>query len=118
MKLTSLEALIVTLAIGLMMLILRLLPFLIFAKRKTPKFFSFVEKFIPALSIAVLFVVCIKSSTSDLIISTPSFMDEIPSVICAIISITVTAVLHIWKGNAMLSIFGGTILYMILNYFF
>jgi branched-subunit amino acid transport protein AzlD len=45
-------------------------------------------------------------------------MDEIPSVICAIISITVTAVLHIWKGNAMLSIFGGTILYMVLNYFF
>ena len=118
MKLTSLEALIVTLAIGLMMLILRLLPFLIFAKRKTPKFFSFVEKFIPALSIAVLFVVCIKSSTRDLIISNPSFMDEIPSVICAIISITVTAALHIWKGNAMLSIFGGTLLYMILNYFF
>ena len=55
MKLTATEALIATLAIGAMMLLLRLLPFLIFSNRKTPEFFSFVEKFIPAISIAVLF---------------------------------------------------------------
>ncbi len=118
MKLTSPEAVVVTLAIGVMMLVLRLIPFLIFSKRHTPKFFSFIEKFIPPLSIAVLFVVCIKSSTSDLIVANPKFIEEIPSVVCAVLSISVTALLHIWKGNAMISIFGGTILYMILNYFF
>lgn len=118
MKLTTPEAVIVTLAIGVMMLALRLIPFLIFSKRQTPKFFSFIEKFIPAVSIAVLFIVCIKSSTSDLIVANPKFIEEIPSVVCALVSITVTALLHLWKGNAMLSIFGGTILYMILNYFF
>ena len=118
MKLTSPEAVVVTLAIGVMMLALRLIPFLIFSKRHTPKFFSFIEKFIPPLSIAVLFVVCIKSSTSDLIVANPKFVEEIPSVVCAVLSISVTALLHIWKGNAMISIFGGTILYMILNYFF
>lgn len=118
MKLTSSEAVIVTLAIGVMMLALRLIPFLIFSKHKTPKFFSFIEKFIPAVSIAVLFIVCIKSSTSDLIVANPKYVEEIPSVVCALVSITVTALLHLWKGNAMLSIFGGTILYMVLNYFF
>lgn len=118
MKLTSSEAVIVTLAIGVMMLALRLIPFLIFSKHKTPKFFSFIEKFIPAVSIAVLFIVCIKSSTSDLIVANPKYIEEIPSVVCAGLSIVVTAILHLWKGNAMISIFGGTILYMILNYFF
>ena len=118
MKLTSSEAVIVTLAIGVMMLALRLIPFLIFSKHKTPKFFSFIEKFIPAVSIAVLFIVCIKSSTSDLIVANPKYVEEIPSVVCAVVSIAVTAILHILKGNAMISIFGGTILYMILNYFF
>lgn len=118
MKLTPTEALIATLAIGIMMLLLRLLPFVIFAKRQTPKFFSFIEKFIPAVSIAVLFAACIKSSTSDLIFLNSNPISEIPSIICAVISIVVTALLHLWKNNAMLSIFGGTILYMVLNYFF
>ena len=31
-----------------------------------------------------------------------------------IIAVTVTVVLHLWKGNMFLSIGGGTILYMIL----
>ena len=118
MKLTDTEALIATFAIGAMMLLLRLLPFIIFSKRKPPLFFSYVEKFIPALAIAVLFTVCLKSSTSDLIFSGSGLAEEFPSIICALISVAATAALHIWKNNAMLSIFGGTVLYMILNYFF
>ncbi|MBO6219523.1 MAG: AzlD domain-containing protein [Treponema sp.] len=118
MKLTSTEALIATLAIGLMMLLLRFLPFVIFSNRKSPAFFSFIEKFIPALSIAVLFLVCFKERTTDLIFKSSNFTTEISSVICAIVASLLTVLLHLWKNNAMLSIFGGTILYMILNYFF
>ena len=117
MKLTSTEALIATIAIGIMMLALRLLPFLIFAKRKTPAFFAFIEKFIPALSIAVLFAVCFKERTADLIFKSTSPAQEFPSLICAVAASLFTALLHFWKNNAMISIFGGTILYMILNYF-
>ena len=115
MKLSASEALIASFVIGLMMFLLRFLPFLIFSKRKTPKFFSFVERFIPAVSIAVLFVACLKSYTTDLIFAHSA---EFLSIICALLSVVFTALLHFWKNNAMISIFGGTLLYMILNYFF
>lgn len=118
MKLTVNEALIATFAIGFMMFLLRLLPFLIFARRKTPKFFSFIEKFIPALSIAVLFIACLKSYTTDLIFVNGRNVDELSSIICAFVSVFLTVLLHVWKNNAMISIFGGTLFYMILNYLF
>lgn len=118
MKLTVQEAVIATLAIGVMMLLLRILPFVIFSKRRTPAFFSFIEKFIPALSIAVLFAVCLKERTADLLISGGSPLAELPSAVCAVIAALATTALHLWKNNAMISIFGGTLLYMVLNYFF
>jgi len=118
MKLTSNEAIIATLVIGVMMFALRFLPFLIFAKRRVPSFFSFIEKFIPAISIAVLFTICFKERTTDLIFKSSAPHTELPSVICAVCAAIFTALLHLWKKNAMISIFGGTILYMILNYFF
>ena len=118
MKLTATEALLATLAIGIMMLLLRLLPFVIFAKRKTPAFFSFIEKFIPAVSIAVLFLICFKERTSDLLFKSANPVSELPSVITALAASLLTMLLHLWKNNAMISIFGGTIFYMVLNYFF
>ncbi|MBQ9205817.1 MAG: AzlD domain-containing protein [Treponema sp.] len=118
MKLTATEACIATLAIGIMMFLLRVLPFVIFAKRKTPAFFSFAEKFIPAVSIAVLFAVCLKERTTDLIFKSLSPMSELPSIISAVAASILTVILHLWKNNAMVSIFGGTILYMVLNYVF
>lgn len=118
MKLTATEALLATLAIGIMMLLLRLLPFVIFAKRKTPAFFSFIEKFIPAVSIAVLFLICFKERTSDLLFKSANPVSELPSVITALAASLLTILLHLWKNNAMISIFGGTIFYMVLNYFF
>lgn len=118
MKLTATEALIATLAIGIMMFLLRILPFLIFAKRKTPAFFSFAEKFIPAVSIAVLFAICFKERTTDLIFKSANPAAELSSIISALAAVALTTVLHLWKNNAMVSIFGGTILYMVLNYFF
>ncbi|WP_407424990.1 branched-chain amino acid transporter permease [Treponema sp.] len=118
MKLTSEEALIATLVIGIMMFLLRFLPFLIFAKRKTPAFFSFAEKFIPAVSIAVLFTICFKERTTDLIFLSSNPVMELPSFFSAIAAGLITVFLHLWKNNAMISIFGGTIIYMLLNYLF
>ncbi len=118
MKLTVTEALMATVAIGFMMFLLRFLPFLIFAKKKTPAFFSFIEKFIPAVSIAVLFVICLKERTSDLIFNSLNPTAEIPAILSAVGAALVTTLLHLWKNNAMLSIFGGTIVYMIFNYLF
>lgn len=118
MTLTPLEALLASLAIGATLFLLRALPFLVFRNRKSPAFFSFLEKYVPAIAIALLFVVCLKEKTTDLIFYSPLPLSELSSVICATVAVIITALLHIWKGNAMISIFSGTILYMILNYFF
>ncbi|MBR1403995.1 MAG: AzlD domain-containing protein [Treponema sp.] len=118
MKFTAIESLIATLCIGVMMLLLRLLPFIIFRKRSVPAFFGFIEKFIPAISIAVLFCATFRERTTDLLFLSAHPLSELPSVLCAVGAAIVTVLLHLWKRNAMLSIFGGTILYMILNYFF
>ncbi|MBQ0050640.1 MAG: AzlD domain-containing protein [Treponema sp.] len=117
MKLSIYEAIVASVFIGLLMFAMRALPFAIFRKKKVPAFFGFIEKFIPAISIAVLFLVCLKEKTADLIVKAPSSACEVSGVAAAVIASIVTAVLHIWKKNAMVSIFGGTILYMILNYF-
>jgi branched-subunit amino acid transport protein AzlD len=91
MKLTSTEALIATLAIGLMMLLLRFLPFVIFSNRKSPAFFSFIEKFIPALSIAVLFLVCFKERTTDLIFKSSNFTLSSLAIVAFLIASTVAS---------------------------
>ncbi|MDE5799191.1 MAG: AzlD domain-containing protein, partial [Treponemataceae bacterium] len=36
-------------------------------------------------------------------------------VMAAFVGIAVTVVLHLWRNNAMISIFGGTIVYMLLR---
>ncbi len=116
MKLTTAEAVIATFCIGIMIFALRVLPFVIFGKRKTPAFFGFIEKFIPAISIAVLFIACFKEKTTDLIFKNGIDLSQLPNALATIIAAGATAILHIWKRNAMISIFGGTILYMVLNY--
>ncbi len=117
MKFTVLEAVAATFCVGALIFALRVMPFVIFGKRKSPAFFAFIEKFIPAISIAVLFLACLKEKTTDLIFKNGTVFSSLPGAAPAAIASVATALLHIWKKNAMISIFGGTILYMALNYF-
>lgn len=64
----------------------------------------FIERFIPPMVMAVLVIYCLKDIR----------WAQWPSGIREILSLVAVAVLHIRKGNAMLSIFGGTALYMLL----
>lgn len=120
MKLSILEAVLGTFLIGLLMFGMRALPFIVFRNRKTPAFFRFIEKFIPAISIAVLFMACLKEKSSDILVNMLVTENvnrgDITGIAAAVISSVATVALHLWKKNAMLSIFGGTILFMILNY--
>lgn len=116
MKLTTAEAVIASFCIGIMIFALRILPFMIFGKRKPPVFFGFIEKFIPSVSTAVLFIACFKEKTTDLIFRNRTDFSQMQNVLAAIIAAAATVILHLWKRNAMISIFGGTILYMVLNY--
>ena len=110
-KMTLLMAVIATVAGAILMFLLRAFPFLLFSSRKPPQILSFVEKYIPAMVIGVLIIYCL---------SDPKYLTftNSPWGIPAIIGIAVTTVLHIAKGNSMISIFGGTIVYMMLDRLF
>ncbi len=110
MRLTLLQAVIATLASAVLMFLLRAFPFIIFSKKKPPQIISFIEKYIPAMVIGVLIIYCLVD---------PKYMtfSASPWGIPAISAVAATILLHIWKGNSMLSIFGGTILYMVLEHF-
>lgn len=105
----STKQLIITVAaIMLATVITRFLPFVIFGKsKKTPKFIDYLGKTLPFAAVALLVIYCFKG------ISFASLEGFLPLIIAGII----TAVLHLWKGNTLLSIGAGTVIYMLLVQF-
>ena len=83
----------------------RFLPFLIFGeKRKTPQLITYLGKVLPFAIMGMLVVYSLKDVTPL------SFPYGIPELIgCAVVTL-----LHIWKRNTLLSIGGGTVVYMLL----
>lgn len=83
----------------------RFLPFLIFkADKPTPKYIQYLGKVLPAAIFGMLVVYCLKD------ISLFSGSHGLPEAI-AILAVTG---LHLWRRNMLLSIAGGTVLYMLL----
>ena len=85
-------------------MLLRFLPFLIFGERKTPAYIDFLGKHLPYAIMGMLVVYCLKGMS----------FTEAPFGIPEIIAVAVTAGLHIWKRNTLVSIICGTVCYMIL----
>ena len=84
--------------------LLRALPFLIFNGNKTlPKPVQTLGRYLPPAIMAVLIVYCLKEVPT----SGPYGLPEA-------IAILFIVFLHKWKKNTLLSIGGGTILYMLL----
>ena len=86
---------------------LRLLPFVLFSRRETPKAISYLGKVLPSAVIAMLVVYCLKG------VSFGSAKGFVPEMIASL----VVAGLQLWKKNSILSIFIGTIVYMVLVQF-
>jgi branched-subunit amino acid transport protein AzlD len=82
----------------------RALPFLFFSRRKPPAALTFIEDYMPALAMTVL---AVSSYTGLNWQAKPHGLPEL-------IAGTCVAALHLWKRNALLSILGGTVLYMLL----
>ncbi len=82
----------------------RAFPFLFF-KKKPGAAIEFFEKHIPPMIMLILVVYCLKD------INWTAVPFGMPEILCVI----VTSVLHFRKGNSILSIFSGTILYMLLT---
>lgn len=83
----------------------RFLPFLIFGEnRPTPRYISFLGKALPAAVFAMLVVYCLK----DVSVLTGS--RGIPEAI----AIAATVLIHLWRRQMLLSVAGGTVVYMLL----
>lgn len=98
--------------VALVTIVLRFLPFFVFGGGKeTPKFISYLGKYLPYAIMGMLVVYCLKGV---------SFVNA-PYGIPEALGVAAVVGLHLWKRNTLLSIAGGTILYMILvqnNIFF
>jgi len=99
------EALTAAAAMALTVLACRALPFLFFAGRKTPPALAFLETYMPVIAMVVL------TTASYTSLKWKSPPHGIPEVAAGL----VVALLHLWKKNALLSIIGGTMLYMTLS---
>ena len=83
----------------------RVVPFLIFPKGKEiPPIIQYLGKVLTPAVIGMLVVYCLKSTP---VIAAPHGIPEL-------IAVLVTAGLHVWKRNNLLSIGAGTVLYMVL----
>ena len=83
----------------------RALPFLLFDRGgNPPKLVLYLGRVLPPAIIAMLIVYCLRNMSFD------AAANWAPALIA---SVAVVA-LHLWRKNNMLSIVGGTILYMVL----
>ena len=84
---------------------LRFLPFLIFREGKAlPKWLTYLGSVLPHAIMGMLVVYCLKGISFT---AAPFGAPELLG--CAAV-----ALLHIWKRNTLLSIGGGTVIYMVL----
>jgi branched-subunit amino acid transport protein AzlD len=80
----------------------RAFPFLFFRGRKQPPIVRFIEAYIPPMIMLILVVYSVKDVQ----------WTHAPFGLPELISLAIVAVLHLWKRNALISIFGGTLVYM------
>lgn len=86
----------------------RFLPFIVFSdKRPTPKYIRYLGKALPGAIFGMLVVYCLKN------VELLSGSHGLPE----LLAIMIVVLLHLWKRKMLLSIAGGTILYMLLVQF-
>lgn len=84
-------------------ILLRFLPFLLFRK-KTPPYISYLGRVLPASIIGMLVIYCLKDVN---LCAAPHGLPEGIAAACVV-------GLQAWKRNSLLSILGGTVIYMVL----
>ena len=111
------NALIVIFAAGIIIFIERAFPFILFSKRNPPKIIAFIEQYIPPMVMAALLFYCLKD------INFVTKIDQVAKIdwhnsLPYIIGVASTIGLHLWKRNSLISIFGGTAIYMLCIHIF
>ena len=99
------QAMALILAMTAVTMATRFLPFLLLGdKRQTPPFITYLGKVLPYAIRGMLGVSCLKGVS----------LTQLSSVAPAALGVGITAGLHLWKHNTLLSILGGTVVYMVL----
>ena len=98
------KAVVASILIGLIIFCERLFPFVIFSKHQPGKLIHIFERFIPPVVMIALLIYSLR----DVRFTT------VDQWVPPISAITFTIVTYLWKKNSLISIFGGTIIYMIL----
>jgi len=83
----------------------RFLPFIVFGRgRKPPEVIRYLGRALPPAMLTLLVVYCLRGMD----------FSAFPFGLSEVIGCAVVAALHLWRGNALISIFGGTAVYMFL----
>jgi len=102
---TTLQAVLIILTASICTILTRVAPFLLFGRNKeVPGIIKYLGTILPSAIMATLIVYCLRNSIS---IQPLRGLPEI-------LSILVVVLLHSWRRNTLLSIAGGTVIYMIL----
>ena len=105
MPLSPLETLASIFVMSIVTFFTRALPFLLFDRGDhPPKIVLYLGKVLPPAIIAMLIVYCLKGVTFT------TLGGWLPTLMAGVTAV----LLHLWKGNDLLSIFGATGLYMVL----
>jgi branched-subunit amino acid transport protein AzlD len=102
---TDLQLIIMILMAALGTIVTRFLPFAVFNSSKpTPKYLEYLGKYLPPAVFGMLVVYCLKGVSFS---SPEGFLPEL-------IAVSVTVILHLSFKKMLVSIAGGTAVYMIL----
>lgn len=85
----------------------RFIPFIIFRGKTTPRYIQYLSNVLPPAVFGMLVIYCLK----DVKFTSGHF--GIPE----LIGIAITALLHAWKRQMLISILGGTVAYMLMVQF-
>lgn len=102
---TTVHSLLIVAVMAVFTALTRFLPFLAFPEgRKRPKVITYLGTVLPYALIGMLVVYCFKSVS----------VFAYPYCIPELLAVVLVTVLHIWKRNTLISVFGGVIFYMVL----
>jgi branched-subunit amino acid transport protein AzlD len=100
-------ALVATFIMGLVTFSTRLFPFVVFRKHKPGKFFRKIQEQLPPIVLVLLLLYSLKDV----------HWENCLEVLSTLGALAFVATIQLWKNNPLISIFGGTIIYMFLHQF-
>lgn len=102
---TTWQMIVTVLIVGLVTLFTRAVSFVAFpGGKQPPRFITWLGQLLPRATMVMLVVYCLKDTS----------FTAAPWGIPGLVGVAVTAALHVWKRSMVLSICGGTAVYMLL----